>query len=114
MGDDAPHYGGPPFRQGTKRDPRLLRGRPKPRDHGDERLGGGRTCLVAQPAGAPRRYGGITRWVARDTRSRGTRGRARAPLGPMARDGRRPRWLRDPPPVRDRGRRPRAAAPFEV
>src|SRR5688572_25452047 len=114
MGHDAPHNDGSPFRQGAQRDPRLLRGRPKPRDHGDERLGRARASLVAQPAGASRRESGVTRWLARDPGPRGQGGRARAPLGTVARDGRRSRWLRDPPPVWDRGRRPRAAAGFDV
>ena len=38
------------------RHPRLLRGRSRPRHHGDERLGRPRACLVAQPAGPPRRH----------------------------------------------------------
>src|SRR5438093_4728362 len=108
MGDDAPHHGGPPLRQETERDPWLLRGWSEPSHDGDERLERRRARLVAQPTGAPRRHGRAYRWHARHPWAGGARRRARAPLGPMARDGGRRRWVRDSPPVRDRSRRPRA------
>src|SRR5213594_1086861 len=108
MGDDAPHHGGPPLRQEAQRDPRLLRGWSEPGHDGDERLERRRARLVAEPAGASRRHGRAYRWHARHPWAGGARRRARAPLGPMARDGGRRRWVRDSPPVRDRSRRPRA------
>src|SRR5687767_13112668 len=51
VGDDAAHDGRPQDRQEAQRDPGLLRGRSQPRHHGDERLGGARAGLVAEPAG---------------------------------------------------------------
>src|SRR5207249_8518431 len=114
MGNDAPHHSGPPLRQEAQRDPRLLRGWSEPGHNGDERLERRRARVVAQPAGAPQRYRRAHRWHARHPWA-GSAGRgARAPLGPMARDGGRRRWLRDSPPVRDRGHRPRTAFRFRV
>ena len=53
MGDDAPDHGRAPHRPGARRDPGLLRGRPEPGDHGDERLVDGEPAwwlnLLAQP-----------------------------------------------------------------
>src|SRR5207249_7557134 len=86
---------GPPLRQEAQRDPRLLRGWSEPGHEGDERLKRRRARVVAQPAGAPRRHGRAVREHARHPWARGARRRARAPLGAMARDGRRRRWLRD-------------------
>src|SRR5207245_8229045 len=79
MGDDAPHHGGPPLRQEAQRDPRLLRGWSEPGHDGDEWLERRRARLVAQPAGAPRRYGRASRWHARHPWAGGARRRARAP-----------------------------------
>src|SRR5687767_8404265 len=114
VGDDAPHDCWPPLRQAAQRDPRLLRRWSESGHYGDERVERRRASVVAQSAGTARRRGRASRWGARCPWAGGARRRARAPLGPLARDGGRPRWLRDTPPIRDRGRRPRAAAGVEV
>ena len=72
VGDDAPRHGRPPNGQGARSDRRLLRGRSEHRDDGDERLGRGRTGVVAQPSWAPRRRDRAEG----ESRTRAVRGRA--------------------------------------
>ena len=84
VGHDARHDDRPQVRAGAQRHPGLLRGRPEPRHHGDERLGRGRAGLVAEPAGESGCDGDPQERQARGPRVGRDRHGARAPLGALA------------------------------
>src|SRR5262245_9547980 len=108
---DAHPYDRPQERNGSHRDPRLLRGRPAPVHARDERLGRARAGVVAQPAGASRRLHRPARWFAHDPCPRRDRRRANPPVGRDAAPRAEPRRLRISPRPGNGACRVRATGP---
>ena len=94
LGSAAAHHDGPAHRAAAAGRRRLRRGWPQPDHDGDERVGCGRTRVVAEPAGSSRRHRPDPRRSTTGPGAPGPGRRARAAVVPLGPDRQEPRRLR--------------------